>query len=274
VMVGQSRTGKRLLAAIFVAPIVLASLAGVPLVMGWSSGLIEHTQCQRTGGSWVERLWTPVLILNSPYLGNASASALLASPNQIGSESVSLTAQNGATVAIFSLDNWSVSAQRTVMVAGPGIGGSCASPFQAVDDSRSQAAYSGPIRQSVYLQSAPGLNDQAIPDHVALADPSGGSSSRMYDSVVYDATFRSSTLPAVVSCQDFHQGAIPQPATGQLPVSVPVWGAGATSVEVVLPSSATFSYNIPATAQGTWQVDDLASGGVSGLAFEWSACAA
>src|SRR5258708_20840797 len=126
---------------LLVATLGVGVLVALPAV-GSSWGATEHLVCTVVGTGPTERLWPPVILLNSPFEGSSNGSAVV-DRSGTGAESWSVGASNGSSGGLFSLDNWSLETQRTEWTLGPGANSPCSPTWAAVDTSRASGRGAG-----------------------------------------------------------------------------------------------------------------------------------
>ncbi len=118
------------LLAIAISIAVVAAGVGVGVVL-----LVTHTACASTAVGSVQE-WTPLVLLNSPYDGNASAVGLrTAGVNGTSVPTIggALEAANGAAKGLFTLDTWEIVHERTVSRSGWGQDVRCSVTYQGID---------------------------------------------------------------------------------------------------------------------------------------------
>lgn len=250
----------------------LVAIVGVPMLPWANAGVVVHRGCVGGGEVAQATLWTPVLLLNSPYLGTSHGTALLQLPNSSVSRLTdSISATNGSSTGDFSLDNWSLSEMQDVWLLGPGIDSPCSSHFEAVDESRPAGFFSGGFTATVTLLPAGAKTDSGEPSSVVIVSPISG---RPVSSVSFDMSFEHNSW-VDSACGGAGSSVIPTTEITGIPVDVPFQvGASTLTVHSVLPSQSSISYFIWNGATGVWQVDPTMSGNHQGsLAFSWSPCA-
>ncbi len=247
------------LLALAVASLVVTGIAVIPLVVGSPWSLVAHYACGPGPAIAKEDLWTPLVLVNSPYGGSANGTGTYPIPGGWSSDSVGVV--NGSATAALVLETWSVSPSLPVLVAGPGPNAVCTG-FLAL------GTMDG-MYQNTALQPNGTTTDAGQPTSIVRADPYANS----YDSVRFHNGYSEQDL-SVTTC-----GA-----------SSIVLGARATSIAVEVPfiqdgstrtASATidatfnYTYTFPANF-GTWSIDDLNTGANApggGWAFSFAPCA-
>lgn len=251
--------------AVAVAFVVTLGIFAAPS-LGSSYGVVAHTVC--VGGTVLakETRWTPMVIVNSPYGGNATGSWTQIDPDGAGWDQWTISASNGSTNLEATVNNWTVYAAHTELLAGPGGDAPCQSPYLAV-------ASGGPLGILVTnLTSSTPFSDRNLPHE-------------------FNATFFTPTLRGNVSSVFFSAGYgdYPNATYSSCPgVARFYWTESSESVRVSVPfelngvnelATATLysltNYTYTSSVPGTYNVEDLgiqASGFGSGLAFSYTPC--
>jgi hypothetical protein len=99
---------------------ILLAISIVILAGVVSAAAFLHYTCVQGRKVGAEVLWTPILLLNSPYLGYANATSVAISSQgaPIDLQAGQLNLINGAAAGLFSLVNWSIYEQHTVLSLG------------------------------------------------------------------------------------------------------------------------------------------------------------
>jgi len=92
--------------ALLVVPVVVPSVG---------FGVLTHVECQGGAVLATGQFWTPIILLNSPYRGNASGVGV----------GVLIRATDGEVDGVFDLDQWTLRAATNVAVLGPGLSRPC-----------------------------------------------------------------------------------------------------------------------------------------------------
>lgn len=241
------------------------ALFAVPMVPAMPGQLAVHVVCTSRAVAQ-ETLWTPILLLNSPYEGSATGTYSV----RVGgnSETMTMNASDGAAAGLFRLENWTVSRQVTEWAAGPGINHACTAPYRA----------EGTYQQSYYVTaplvangSASDVNETAIvtlptPEVIPWRPPT------TYGSVLFDNSFVAPDRPPIDSCSvpAYIPAVLGNAATQSIEVWVPVGSPqNATLIAATIPSDLTFSYALSGSFAGLLEQESTPSGG---LAFEWASC--
>ncbi|MGA7922863.1 MAG: hypothetical protein WCA77_02670 [Thermoplasmata archaeon] len=243
--------------------VVCAVGAGIllllPVLGGY--GIVYYEACVKTGTISTEVLWTPLILLDSPYLGSASATSVrLESPGSspVPGLSASLTASNGSAVGAFSLNQWTVYSQQTEFVPGAGPSAGCVA-------SRSTVMAPSPIPLedettvlTVQLLGSGNTSDVLVPFSFMQLG---------IHSVYFAAGFQYDSDGGYGTCSGGGLGV--SLGTEGIAVSVPfnLGSAFYGIVPALVPADASYSYQIP--PNGTWEVDSDTS---VGLAFNFTAC--
>ena len=100
-------------------------------------GPYGHYYCGFGGTLWHGRLWTPVMLLNSPYGGNSQSysgesyasqySVAGFSSSTSSFNSFTISASNGGSVGLFQLDNWTIYATQLNWTIAGGTNEGCSS---------------------------------------------------------------------------------------------------------------------------------------------------
>jgi hypothetical protein len=263
--VRRTKPGKILLAAGVAAFVVLA---GLPFLVSTSYGVIEHRVCASTGPLATVLLWTPVILLNSPYGGNSTGSAVTVGPADAPAAIWSINLSAGRAGGLFSLDNWSLEHEQTDWAVGPGGASACSSSYVARDANRTGVDYAGNLLHTAYLGMSANFTDAN-----ESTNWSGEWLGRSYGSVQFNNSYSPPTDGAYLACGNDAAGWADHASSSTLDVAVPFSLDGRP---LLIPTSLmtpdSYEYSIPAGPTGTWSVSDLASGPGGGLAFQWMGC--
>ena len=253
---------------VVVACVAIPAIILIPPSSGLHWGIAEHTACVTIGSPTSSLLWSPLAVVNSPFGGGASASAVVPGAAS-GTFSWTISASNGSASGLFELDQWTVTQVKTEMMIGPGSNSPCSSAWIASDVSLAQASTSGRILQTYILLPSGSVSDSSEPTHFTLAYSPMGGSPEMYPSVQFNNAFLSPTGPTYSACSSMLPPAIPSSEVGAIPVSVPTPGGGTAPGSVSVDDQ--LSYSFTQGSSGTWTLSPTQAGG---LAFEWSPCPA
>lgn len=251
------RWGPAIVAGI-IATIVVAVLLVTPALSGW--GLVYHSGCARGKLVESENLLTPVAILNSPY--NSSSTAVAVRLTEAGGAPVpdlggQIAASNGSTVALFSLNEWSIYSQASTWVLGPGGPSSCTSDRVAILDPAPFLLPDGRMQVTVTLQGPGSEADLDLPSQI---------SSFGLDSVLFGANLLSNDSGGIGTC-----GAAQSPVyvgVTQISVYVPASNPGGGDVAAIIPDVVAYAYGTFPQG-GNWLTDDTPS---AGWAFSYYPC--
>lgn len=243
---------RRLWIALGVALAVIVVLSA-PLAGVW--GLPYHQGCQQGKQLASERLWTPVGMLNAPFNGSASATAIRTSGGQVvPGIAGSVSASNGSSVGLFSLSNWNVFEMSSVWEVGPGSSSACGSAVSVQLSPVPIPALNGSLVLPVLL-APPGGMTTSVNDSFSLAG---------YASVLFDASYDTST-----GQQGGHGTCAGQPITyysavDEVAVSIP-FGTG--SIATTVSDLVSYSYYLGPYGGWSWQLTSSA-----GWAFDYFPC--
>lgn len=245
-----------------ISAVALVLLLSTPFFGAYSGGLVYHLTCGPVGRAVaVERLWTPEILVNSPYGGSANATYSAPGGGWQSSTSVS----NGSAGGLFSLDNWTVFVTGSLTVLGPGVNQLCSQSYTAMDAR-------GGSEVGIDLLPANSTSDAQEPTQISEWD---FVSHATYGSIVFANGYTPNATNLLDSCNSTGTGLPDQPLrSSALQVKVPVTlGGQVVNVTASLPDSVSFTYSfgIP----GTWHFTDLSSGNQArggGLAFDFAPC--
>ena len=263
----QGRPKGSIVAVLALSVLVTLAIFAAPSV-GSSYGDLAHTGCITGAVLSQETMWTPMLIINAPYGGNATGSWTQISPDGTGWSEQTTYASNGSTGGLAVLLNWTVYAAHTGMVAGPGADTSCNSQFVAVSSGPANAYATIGISHPSPFSDA-NLSRQF---NLTFYTPNGSTG---YPSVFFSAGYGG--LPSSVS------SLCPGAFGDRL-----VWVASSESVRVSVPFelngaqefvpetlSALTNYTYTSSTPGVYSSENSgapASGFGSGLAFLYTPC--
>ncbi|MCI4324365.1 MAG: hypothetical protein L3K00_00535 [Thermoplasmata archaeon] len=249
--------------AILTVAVVLVGLSAVAAVVTLTYAdhyrWLSHETCTSRPIGSTQQFWTPVILLDSPYGGSASATAALISPAPSALDSATITARNGTADALLSLDNWTLSQSSNTTAAGAGIDQPCGGAYGASDLSREGGRHAGLDQKAANLLASNATSDQGVP-------------SRLSASVIWSDNFSEATQPALTICGPGSATLTLAPAS-ELRFEVPfAEGPMTIVVTAAVPALVTYTYSFDAGAQGVWSLDGSAQSDGFGLAFDWTPC--
>jgi hypothetical protein len=244
--------------------ITLVGVVAVILILPFTPaqlGLAFHLGCQVGSVVESEVLWTPWLVVDSPFGGTADGVANVTNPagNMVSSGPV--VADNGSAVAEFSLNNWTVRTQSQGWILGPGADQACSGAYFVSLDRipvRPPTSSSTNFLINVSLLGEGNTSDASQP-HAITA---GG-----HSSVVFGVNF-TNNYNFIDTCQGSgitEKVTVSEEAVG-VPVSIPGTG-GIIAVEVSV--QAFYVYQYPGAPGGVWYRMFAPWGALS---FEWAHC--
>ncbi len=245
--------------ALAVASLVVTGLAVIPLVVGSPWSPVAHYECGPGPAVAKEELWTPVVLVNSPYGGSANGTGKYPIPGGWSSDSVG--AVNGSATAALVLETWSVSPSLPVLVAGPGPNAICTGYLAS-------GTMDG-MYQSAALQPSGTTSDAGQATSIVRADPYANS----YDSVRFDNGYSEQDL-SVTTCGT--SSIVLGARAMSIAIDVPFIKDGSTlTASATIDATFNYTYTFPANF-GTWSIDDLNTGADApggGWAFSFAPCA-
>jgi hypothetical protein len=251
----------KLLLVLLIVSVILVPLSVVPLVSGLSFGIVNHYACVPMNAVVAQAFWTPVLIVNSPYGGNATGTTYVpASWLPKGTEqSWSTIALNGSSEGLFMLLNWTLHNAQTLIVAGPGFNLKCGGSYLAL-------LQPNPTMDSMSVGLSGNLTstDGRIPPYSSLFSTMG------YPFAEFQDQFSNSTVSSTFnSCSDGGFGGSSN--SSNIPVEIPFnVGGKIVSVNSSVEWSQHYVYWF---ASGNWLADNLTqSHSGTGLAFSSLPC--
>ena len=247
------------------AIVTTALLLVVPsLVPAVGFGILTHEVCGVGRGEATGYFWTPVLLLNSPYLGQAWAN-LTVQPVL----TTETSASNGSSTGIFELVEWNLSATRNVSTLGPGLNNPCIRPVVAT---------ASPTLDELGYDLVHPLNwsDANEIENFSAVDPGlGPESGHSVPSVRFYNSFDSGARWYNTSTCGGGAAVSTTTAT-EYPVEIPFAQNGRTLwVATQFPTNVAYAYRFPANG-GAWHTTNSDPGatnlGGGGWAFEYRAC--
>ncbi len=255
---GRKLTGRRILFAVIAAAVLVAAIAVVPLVVAsWS--LVAHYDCGAGAVVATRNLWSPVVLVNSPYGGFANGTRT--NPIPLGTSRMTTSATNGTAMGLFEMKEWSIAPWVRVLVAGPGTNAVCTG-FVAAGN------LSARYLEVVALPSPNTTSDAGQSAPLSFADLFGN----VHSSVLSDNGYSESDL-VVTTCG---RGSVAMATrASRITVGIPFSLDGSSyTASATVDAALNYTYSFPANF-GTWSVDDLnvgahAPGG--GWAFSFTPC--
>lgn len=220
------------------------------------------------------QLWTPVIILNSPYGGAASANAtIFASPQ--GTIVAGTNVSNGAVGAVFYLDTWGLYSLTNLTSSSGSAGGPCTLPYAAVDLSWNAYGETSTVVHTLYLAESGTQSDLNLPRQASMMAPNG----TLYESVLFNDTYAPGLNPSNDTNLSTCGSSMPnelQTRSGRLPFLVPFYSEYGESITLPasLPLPSTYQYSFPMEF-GTWSITDaIHEPGFNGAghAYSYSHC--
>ncbi len=247
------------LLALVVASLLITGIAVIPLVVGSAWSLLGHYVCGPGPAIAREELWTPVVLVNSPYGGSANGTGKYPIPGGWWSETVG--AVNGSATAALALETWNVSPSLRVLVAGPGPNAVCTGYLAT-------GTMDG-MYENTALQPNGTTSDAGQPTSIVRADPYANS----YDSVRFHNGYSEQDL-SVTTCGT--SSIVLGTRATSISIEVPFIKDGSTlTASATIDATFNYTYSFPANV-GTWSIDDLNSGADApggGWAFSYAPCA-
>ncbi len=244
--------------ALIAAAILVAAIAVVPLVAGASWSLIAHYECGPGATVATRDLWTPEVLVNSPYGGFGNGTGTYPIPG--GSTSTSIKAANGEATAEFVVEEWSIAPSVRVLVAGPGANAICTGFVAA---GKVVGGYTGAI---LLLRGA--TSDAGENTSLSYPDPYGN----QYDSVRFQNGYSEGDL-TFSSCGG--GGLVMAARASRIAIEVPFTLDGQSyTASAAINAAFNYTYLFPGNF-GTWSIDDLNTGTHApggGWAFSFTPC--
>lgn len=258
-----------------VAAVIVAAILAIVVVLGGSGALFgTHTSCQAGPIAAQQSLWTPLLIVNSPYGGDATGlTTVYNSPTSTINVSVP-TLVNGSVGAVFYLDDWALVSLSNSTIGGPGTNLPCTSSYRAVDLSWSQYGDTSLAVHTLYLAGEGTRADEHLPQQISVEAGNG----TLYESVLFNDSFAPGVNPeneTFVSTCGIPNSLILNSTSEWLSFRVPFFLNGVVlTPEAALSLPTEYNYIFPGSTGG-WNATDAIhsthfSGG--GLAFSFTSC--
>jgi hypothetical protein len=245
--------------------ITLAAVVAVILILPLTPvaiGLVYHSEC-RTGLMLNQTdLWTPWIVLDSPFKGSSQATAVGSNPNGSITSSGPPVAANGSAVAEFSLNRWTLWSLSTVLVLGAGTDAPCQGSYTAVIDSRPIPFENGGASRfliNVSLLGSGNESDAVQPNWVSILG---------YRSVDFGVPFVNNAN-FVDTCANggtaLNESLAPRVAAVGVPFHL---ASGNVTVALWISAQGDYVYHYPGDA-GVWWLMLNPTGAFS---FEWTSC--
>ncbi len=241
---GPSR--RAILLTLLVIAVVVAAIAVVPVAFSLPWAPLFHYECAPGVQVASESLWTPEVLVNSPYGGFGNGTG-----NSFGTR-----VMNGSSAGIFELDRWNISTSVRVVVAGPGANAACAGYLARRDFGGGYASsWVGPRNVT-----------SDVGQTMTFMNLAQGSV------LFYNGFVETDRTVSTCGSGPF----VWEVSATSMAVDVPFPRAGGTElVSVTLQGAYNYTYSFPGHF-GTWAVDDLNAGSHApggGYAFQFTPCA-
>lgn len=233
--------------------VAVAIVIAIPLLVpGVGFGVVSHEVC--TLGPTVESVvfWTPVVMLNSPYMGSAWA-------NGSGS---SINATNGQAVGVFRTLDWHLVRLENTSAAGPGISTPCITGYSAT--------YTVPTPHASTTEGLLPLGSTADVRE-ATSFTADGNASVLFDNTAYTVSSGGVQIGDCVSRVAAEENA----TSGVYPITVPFPGADRSHyVSVLFAESVTYTYAFRLGGRWTVNFAETAPSGADegGWSFTYFEC--
>ncbi|MCI4344202.1 MAG: hypothetical protein L3J87_01050 [Thermoplasmata archaeon] len=237
----------------------------VPLLFpGVGFGLVTHETCELGPVEATGVFWTPMILLNSPYLGWAWAN-LTESGFILG-----INISDGGSAGVFELAEWNLSGTRNVSTVGPGVNHPCVQPLlPTASPSHDEGGYTlaHPLNRSDANETA----------NFSMADPGFRAE---HPPLLPSVRFGNAFDPASVRFNASTCGggaAASDSSSTEYSFEIPFTSNGHTLlVPAQLPALVSYSYRFPANV-GVWQISNPDPGVTElfhgGWAFNFRTCA-
>jgi len=233
-----------------------------------------------------ETLWTPVLLLTSPYGGRSIGSNSISSWGSFSFEcsndfsltsstskvlTYSISDSNGAVVGLFELTNWTIYNLTNAWKIGIGNNNPCKASYTAVITS---ACIDGDAMQIYVLLPSGSQVDNNIPTFFNMAF---NRNYVPYPSVIFSSLdFNSTAIKGIFSdCYSCDETNITVGASNWIEgyIEIPNYGiSGGLTITQGSSTSTVYKYTIPNGVYGTWAYSTLSGQANLGLALSYSAC--
>jgi len=237
------------------AVVVIALVFVTPFAGGW--GFPYHLACSESARGPPAILWTPVVLLNSPFRGSANATGLLIengapAPGAGGT----ITAVNGSSEGLFALAPWQLYSTSNQWVLGDGLGSPCIAPELATLLPGAIASPNGSWVTPVQLAAPGNVYSSNVPTQLALDG---------YESVAFDLNFNDSVHSTGGHGTCGAEGVGLAQSLEAINVTVPL---GGYHLPAQVPDVVSLSYFLG--PDGNWLIEVTPS---AGLAFDFYPCA-
>lgn len=261
-------------AIVVLVAVAVGLLVFVPTFVPGAYGVAGHFECAPSAVLAETTLWTPLVLVNAPYQGNATVVVAVPAGPGIASATDRTEVSDGAAGGIFTLDLWQLERTTTTWQLGPGPDQRCTDPFRAVDLTRLTGPSAGSVLWTHYIRTPDPYSDRGEATNITGADPFNvsGPPATVEGSVLFSNGF----LPrpdvgAFDSCgEPVGSSNSSMPTTSSsLSVTVPFSYGSGVEVNAVLSSSAEYTYSF--APPGIWQIEDTTPAG-GGDAFAFLPC--
>lgn len=243
-----------LLFAVLAAILLVASIAALPMIVPASWSVLTHVECAPGTTVATLDLWTPVVLVNSPFGGFGNGTGTY--PTSSGWWGMNFTVVNGGAAATFELNAWSVGPSVPVLVAGPGANAICSGYLGTYQEG---GGYTG----AALLQPESAMSD--VGEDVSFSY--GDHASVLFNNGFSEREFSVSTClggPVMLATR-----------ASSLLVQVPFMLNGANhTASARIQADFNYTYSFPGNF-GTWWIDDLDTGANApggGWAFSFEPC--
>lgn len=223
--------------------VVFVAIALVPLAAPWA--LVAHYECGPGVQVASELLWTPLVLVDSPYGGYANGS---------GTGGFGTGGSNGSSAGSFEEMRWNVSTSARVLVSGPGSNEVCTGYLARMGE-----------RSGGYLVTSLGPRN-------ATSDLGQNTTVAGRDSVIFHNGYMEADR-TLSTCTGGPLFMSVKARSMAIQVPFPILGGTATA-SATLDGAYNYTYTFPGHF-GTWKIDDLNTGSDApggGLAFEFAPC--
>jgi len=286
----KPKTFKRITFFFIIIPIIVLVIAMsnmfFPLAAVSPSFDGHYEYCEMSQVGPPQTLWTPVLLLTSPYGGNSTGSSSVRSWGSFSFEFTadfpltstttkwltdSISASNGAVVGLFELANWTTYKLTTVWKIGIGNNNPCRASYTARITS---AWFNGNAVQIDQLLPPGSQVDNKVPTSFNMVFYHNHIS---YPSVIFGLLdFNSSALYGYfANCNVGYGETITVSASNWIEgfITIPNYDvSGELTITQGSSKSTVYTYTITNGVYGTWEYSPLSGQANPGFAFRYSAC--
>lgn len=227
-----------------VAVVVLVLLLVLPLIGAW--GLPYHLVCNRGSEIVYGQFWTPIVLVNAPFNGTASATGAITSDGEaVAGAAGSIQTSNGSSKGLFALAPWAIYSTSTSLGLGAGPAAPCRgssiaimAPIIVGDPT------TGALVTPVSLAGSGSMMTRGVQTNFTLDG---------YRSVDWNMNYNTSIPPAAnqTSCAPTSL----LPVQGRLNITIPFQNSGQNAV---VSSIQVFDYFLP--PPGNWLIQNTLSG--------------